>query len=247
MNKFAQEIAKIPSDKKSFKVYDKPGHDSLHICYFGVPSYEEFDRYKLEFIPSTVNYFCFYLGGEQEKLIQAFIESDYAEKIEYLAIGNSSYSYGNSMNYSQLVSLLSQADFPKLKSLSLGVWALFSNSHCSYGYLGDVTMLLEKLTHIEKLGLYGNFELSSTLNFNNLKDLTVLVADFMAGTCRTPISNLTLSNLLNSQFPLLEEADIDLEHYEDTEIDDYTFTDNFLNLCSTPCLRKLEISGHFFS
>ncbi|MGB3695383.1 MAG: hypothetical protein WA865_20750 [Spirulinaceae cyanobacterium] len=78
MNDFEREIAKIPSNQKCFKVYERKDKDSLNICYFGVPSDEQFGRQKLESIPNSANCFCLHLGGEQEKLIQAFVESDYS-------------------------------------------------------------------------------------------------------------------------------------------------------------------------
>ncbi|NQU47481.1 MAG: hypothetical protein HQ519_02440 [Planctomycetes bacterium] len=215
----------------------------MNHCFFGVPQDESYGWTVLQAVPDEVRGFYFYLGGEPEELLSDFSASQYPAKLEILAIGNSSFSRGKSLDYRALIQAIGVARFPKLRQLELGVWELFSNSHCMYGELGDVTKILSNSPMVEVLGLYGSFGITDALNFACLRDLTVTLEDDTTGVNGGFIEQTTLSHLLNSEFPNLEEAFLDLI-CEDDEYG-YKFPETFLTGANLPKLKKLEICGGF--
>ncbi|MBC8404850.1 MAG: hypothetical protein H8E15_06470 [Planctomycetes bacterium] len=215
----------------------------MNHCFFGVPQDESYGWTVLEAVPDEVRGFYFYLGGEAEQLLTDFSTSPYPAELEVLAIGNSSFSIGKSLDYRGLIQGIGDAEFPNLRQLELGVWELFSNSHCMYGKLGDVTRILRNSPKVEVLGLYGSFGIAEALSFACLKNLTILLEDNTTGVNGGFIEQPTLSNLLDSEFPHLEEAYIDLICEDDDY--GYKFSEAFLNGANLPKLKRLEIAGGF--
>lgn len=243
MNDLQASILTISKNHRC--VQSAPGAWNLPLdyCFFGVPQSEFFGWTILETIPVNTKGFHFYLGGEPEKLMADFSQSNYPAQLEKLAIGNSSYAVGKHQDYRNLLQLLIDTQFPNLKKLDLGIWELFCNAHCLYGKLGDITRILKNSPKIEKLGLYGQFELTTSLLFSSLKDITVILEDCTTGSNGGFISHMTLSHLLESEYPTLEAAFIDLNCQEDQY--GYQFPDKFLQGQNLPKLKKLEITGGF--
>jgi hypothetical protein len=215
----------------------------LDDCFFGVPQSEYFGWTVMDAIPKELKGIHFYLGGEPEELISAFALSEYPQSLERLDIGNSSYAIGRNQDYRALISTIENTEFPNLKQLELGIWEQFCNAHSMYGKLGDVTKLVTNCPLVSKLGLYGCFELNRSLRLSSLKDITVTLDDFTTGSNGGFISQATLSNLLDSYFPTLEQASLDLNCEEDQN--GYIFSDLFLAGKNMPRLKRLEIAGGF--
>jgi len=240
---FQNAVNNLPKNVRCIQT--KSGEWNLPIghCFFGVPKDKFFGWTPLKKLPKFVSGFNFYLGSDCLELLIAFSKSDYIDELEVLRIGNSSFNYGRVDNYSELVKTLEKKNFPNLKVFELGIWELFCNAHCSYGKLGDITKLLKNMPNLEYLRLGGNFELSSPIEIDKLTELTVNLDDDVTGINGGYITNETLSNLLNSNFPELKKAWIDLE----CENNDYGYSlpDVFLSGEKIPKLKKLEITGGF--
>ncbi|SRR5579883_1060607 len=212
-------------------------------CFFGVPEDALYGRRPLKTIPSETTGFHFYLGADQQALIESFTESDFPAFTTALHIGNSSYGFGKGRDYSGLTASLTQVDFPKLEILELGVWQLFSNSHCAYGQVGVVDALAPRMPRLKQLYIYGKCELCSPLSFPDLELLHVIVNDPITGINGGALDSMTVSNILSSSFPKLQEL------YVDLEIDDgdvyYSVPDAIMTDDLFPNLTAFELAGTF--
>lgn len=212
-------------------------------CFFGVPQSDFFGWTVLEEIPAEVTGFRFYLGSDCEGLIQGFANSKFTEQVERLTVGSSSFNMGMGRNYENLTQILSTAKFPNLKVLGLGVWDLFSNSHGMYGSIGNITTLLDNMPNLEKLWLYGAFDLDAQVTLSKLSELNVTLDDHITGVNGGLISQVTLSNLLESNLPSLQDAFIDLD-CEDNDMD-YQMPNSLIEGKSWPRLKKIEFTGGY--
>jgi len=245
MDNFETELSKIAIDKKCIQTNNgKFRNSDIGTCFLGVPSDDLYGREPLEKIPEYVPVWHFLLGSDQQELVAAFAHSDHCKTVRYLSVGSSSYSRNFPLDYSNAIATLKEADCPNLKHLSLGVWHLFANEHCAYGQLGDITPVLNNLSQMEDLEIYGNFEVTELISFQYLKELTVTLNDNITYLNAGPISNSTLSNLLSGTFPNLEEIFLDLDC--DKNDSDYTFPGVFLDGNNLPKLTTLEITGGFY-
>lgn len=215
----------------------------LQVVYFGIPLSEQGSVTDLKSVPQQATDFHFYLGSDAGDLIQSFIDSPFAQQVERLHIGNSSYNRGNGSDYTEIVRMLARGDFPRLQVLELGVWQLYSNSHCAFGNLGNVSSLLSRLTQLESLGLYGHFDLSHPLSLNKLKSLYIQTDDPVTCLNDGVISQATVTHLFASTFPELEDAYIDLSNNKATE--PYEAPDLFRDWEHVPKLKRLELDGPF--
>lgn len=242
-NNFEKTVFELPKNQRC--IQRDPGTWNLNLkhCYFGVPSEPFFGWVELTRLPDEITGFHFYLGASQINLMGAFVESIYPKSIERLSVGNSSYDLGEGYDYSKLVDILSKAYFPKLKSLHLGVWELFCNAHCAYGKLGNISKLLSGMPNLDELCLYGNFELTESIELERLEYLEVQLDDSITGINGGRISNKTLNYLLSSEFPSLTEQFIDLDIDDNTY--EYRLPDTFLKGENVPKLSKIEIVGKF--
>ena len=245
MNKFQNSMLLIPSKHRSIQSSPGENNKPLNHCFFGVPQSTRYGLTTLSHIPEETIGMSFYLGGEPEGLISSFSSSGYPQKIEQLAIGNSTHEIGSHQDYRGLINLLKNTEFPNLKQLELGVWELFHNAHCLYGNLGDVSSILRHSPKVEDIGLYGYFEITEKNNFSFLKNIMVTLEDYATASNGGFINQSSLSNLLESEFPLLEEMYIDLTCQEDQY--GYKFPQKFLDGMNVPMLKKLEIAGGFLS
>ena len=243
MREFQEAALSLPSAHRC--IQSSPGIWGLPLghCFFGVPQDGSFGWTVLNGIPEDLKGVHFYLGGECVELVAGFARSDCPRSVEQLSLGNSSFALGKGLDYSWLVKELSSASFPNLRLLDLGVWELFSNSHCMFGRLGDVTSVLQSSPKVERLGLYGSFELSEPVRFGSLRDLTVTLEDHTTGSNGGFLSHSTFTKLLESDYPDLEEAFLNLE-CEDDDFG-YRFSEKFLEGEELPRLKKLEITGGF--
>ncbi len=243
MNEFLQAALAVPGEHRCLQ--SSPGVWGLPLehCIFGVPPDDAFGWTVLDRIPEDLKGVHFYLGGECVELIAAFARSAGPRSVERLSLGNSSFAIGEGLDYAAAVRQLGSARYPQLKSLDLGVWELFSNSHCLFGTLGDVTSVLRNSPELERLGLYGSFELTEALRFGSLRDLTVTLEDPTTGSNGGHLSHATLANLLESDFPRLEVLFLDLECEDDDA--GYHLPDGFLAGARAPELKKIEVTGGF--
>ena len=242
MDTFQNEVFKVP---KKWRCIDNSFHDNNSSeIYFGVEHEKEDNLTILELVPAYVKGFHFYNGGLMHSLISSFSASSFPSKIESLSIGNSSYAETPiNRDYVEMIEALENCNFINLKNLHLGYWHLYSNSHCLYGTLGDVTSILKHSPNLECLGLYGNFKLSLSLPFDRLKSLTIKLNDPYTYVNGGFITQSTLDFILESQFSMIEEVYIDLECNDDDY--GYTFPDKFLDGLTMPQLKKIEIVGGF--
>jgi len=243
MNNFQILVNQLPSDQRSIQGKSGKWNMPLNHCFLGVPQSDFFGWNLLESIPKKCLGFHFYLGGTPVELMTEFAKSKYPSQIEKLIIGDSSFANGSGLDYSEIIKTIQFSEFPELTELRLGIWELFCNSHCLFGKIGNITTLLNNCPKLEKLGLYGQFELLNTHNFSKLKKLSIELEDYTTGFNGGFISNGSLSNILDSKFPSLEEVFIDLICEEDDY--GYMFTENFLSGNNYPSLKKMEITGGF--
>lgn len=243
MSRLQDLVAAIPSEHRCIQSSPGAWNLPLNSCYFGVPQSEDFGWTTLEQLPDDLTHCHFFLGGEPVELLQEFAQSPFPRRLKTLAIGNSCYSIGKGLDYSQLITAISQTEFPELQSLHLGVWELFSNSHCMYGKLGDVTNLIRNCPKLVQLGLYGSFNLTQQLTFANLIDLHIQLEDPTTASNGGFINQQTLNSILSSEYPQLREVFLDLE----CEDDDYGYQipSGFQPQESMPKLKAYELAGGF--
>lgn len=214
-------------------------------CFLGVPPDELYGRKALIELPEKVLGLHFCLGSDCEDAIRAFAASPVPQQLERFSIGDSSYVLGKGRNYSKVTEILAEIEFPNLKIFEYGAWQLFSNAHSLLGSLGDVTGLLNRMPNLEGLSLSGCFELSRPLAFPRLKNFDVELADCVTGINGGFISQVTLSHLLCSDYPALEDFFLDLDC--DDNPYGYQFPEQFLQGTRLPMLRQLEITGGFLA
>ena len=246
MTTFQEECSKVQPELRCVQSCEgKFTNWQENDCFFGVPVDEIYGRKPLNTIPKNAKSFHFYLGSNSEALIKAFVKSEYAHSVERLHIGDSCYQNGKGCEYENILTILSEGKYPNLKYLQLGVWQLFSNSHCAFGTLGDVTPLLAKLENLEELFLYGSFQLTSSLELKHLKLLNIESEDPVTGLNIGASAPDSISNLLSSFMPSLNEAFIDLEN--DRSKMPYLIPEVFLEGKKFPKLTKLEMTGKYLA
>lgn len=242
MKSFHENIKDIPPDIKCIQTgkgnfQNWPKGD----CFFGVPSDALYGRKELDSIPKSTTSFHFYLGSNCVELLQSFAESDYIETVNELYIGNSCYNKGDGRDYRDVVSVLEKYSFPSLKHLELGVWQLFSNSHCAFGNLGNITNILTGMPNLEELFIYGNFVLEEAIELNKLKILQVQIDDYVTGINSGYPSVSSIFNILSSVLPNLKSMYLDLE--KDEEQPFYKIPEVLMTGGNLPSLESFEIAG----
>jgi hypothetical protein len=238
MDNFLNLAKELPEQYRSVQI--NKGVRPKKSCFFGIKRHENFGWKAFEKIPRKAVNFEFCLGSSGLDLLTEFSKSDLAKKVEFLVVGNSLGEIGKGKDFSEIVKVMSESEFPKLKALYLGDWDIYSHLDCVYGSLGDITNLFKNMPLLQKLKLGGYFELTEKLNLPLLEDIQVKV-DYAGGNETLSIS--TYNNLLLSYFPKLEELYYELGAEFTTDI--YTFCDEFLTGNKTPNLSKLEICGTF--
>jgi len=243
MSNFQDAILNIPANHRCVQMTPGVWNLPLNYCFFGVPQSDYFGWSVLDKVPVNTRGFHFYLGADAEELILEFSKSEYPQQINSLVIGNSSFNLGGSHDYRKLIRIIENTNFPNLKQLELGVWELFHNSHSLYGTLGDISTLLKNTPNVEKLELFGLFDLPQNINLPALKQLKITQEGDLMSTDGPFISNSTLGSILETKLPALEVIEMDLLHDEDQY--GYEFPETFLLGNSLPKLKNLEISGGF--
>ena len=206
MDAFELAMSGVPSEQKCIQRVGRFNNFPADDCFFGVPSDRLYGREPLGTLPESATRFHFYLGSDALSLIDAFTKSKYAATASHLSVGDSCYGYGSGRDYSAVVESLSSGFFPALRSLELGVWELFSNSHCLFGRLGDVTLLFDRMPALEELGVYGCFELASPVALPTLRRLQVELGDPVTGVHGGALAQATFANLLCSSMPNLADV-----------------------------------------
>lgn len=211
-------------------------------CFFGVPADKDYGRRPFERIPRGTTGFHFYLGEDQQELFDSYTGSELCGSTTSLHIGNSCFELGRGRDYSRLVASLASSEFPHLETLELGVWQLFSNSHCVYGNVGRIDGLADRMPNLKKLYLYGKCELHAPLSIPGLEILHVVVDDTVTGANGGPLDLSTVSNLLSSSFPELRELYLGLETDDNVC---YTVPEAILSNDLFPNLTTIELVGTF--
>ncbi len=207
-------------------------------------SASDVDNFNLLNILKPLTSFSFFLGSDCETLIQKFVNSDYAQTVETLRVGNSSFVLGDGFEYEKLTNILSTGHYPQLKQFELGCWQLYSNSHVGFGYIGCIDKVLATMPNLERLGLFGDFMAKKPLELPYLQHLEIRVKDEVSFR-QKQISQETLDNLLNSSLPQLKTLRIDLGRfsYDEEDFIRYTLPKAFCSGQSCPQLQELYIRG----
>ena len=215
MNEFHWAALAVPAEHRCLQTAPGPWRLPLGHIFFGVPQDDSLGWTTLDQIPADLKGVHFYLGRECVELVGAFARSDAPRTVQRLSLGNSSFAIGRGLDYAAAVRRLGAAHYPELRSLDLGVWELFSNTHCLFGRLGDVTGVLRNSPRLERLGLFGSFELTGPLRLESLRDLSLRLEDPTTGANGGFPGHATLAHLLESDLPRLEQAFLDLECEDD--------------------------------
>jgi len=244
-HKLQEEILKMPPEQR-FYTGDGGALRGLfgeNACVFGAGTYSNIEV--LQSIPEDTKKLYLYYGSAGRDLLESILQLEIIKNLEWLVIGITRFYSGYHTDYTQISSLLAGARFPKLKLFEYGVDQLLANEHCLYGNLGNVTQILNNMPNLEKLYLYGNFELAEPINLPHLTDLEVLIDDWVTHINGGKITNNTLQNLLSSKFESLRLLSLYLDF--DDQNYDYSIPELFLTGSNTPALKVIEINGKFKS
>ena len=237
-------FSEIPLEKRCYQShFGKFRSWPVGDCFFGVPADKLYGRKPLTKIPRNSTGFHFYMGSDQQSIFDSYVGSTYAQVTTSLHIGNSCYALGVGRDYTQLTEALLQCSFPKLRSLELGVWQLFSNSHCAYGNVGGIDGLGAAMPELRELFIYGKCQLQKPLSIPRLEILHVVVDDPVTGMNGGAPDVKTVSNILSSSLPNLRELYIDLE--SDDENLRYVIPESLLGDNLFPRMTKIELVGNF--
>lgn len=244
MTTFDEMLAEWPLAQRSVQI----GVGGAARCFVGVPSDVGQGRVPLTAMPAAPTGMCFLAGGEQSELVAAFVSSPYASTVELLRIGTSSYGRGRGgLDYRACVHALTGAHLPSLRRLDLGIWDLFSNSHASYGTVGDVTRLLQGLPHLHALGLFGLFTLSQPLVLPQLRELSLNIDDPVTGHDLGPPAAETVALLLSADMPQVREIDILMEWPPPQGTTPWRLPRAFLQGASVPRLEHLTLPAQMLA
>ena len=237
-------FAEIPPEKRCYQSrFGKFRNWPVGDCFFGAPSDKLYGRKPLTKLPWRSTGFHFYLGSDQQGVFDSYLASNHPQTTTSLYIGDSCYGFGVGREYAQLTESVLQCSFPKLRTLELGVWQLFSNSHCAYGDVGRIDGLGTSMPELHELSIYGKCQLHSPLSIPDLEILHIVIDDPVTGINGGAPDAKTVSNILSSSFPRLRELYIDLEI--DDETCGYFLPDSLLADNVFPCLTKFELVGNF--
>lgn len=243
MDLFEQLTLAVPSEHRSIQARPGKFPESVNECWFGVPSHRSRDWDVLQRIPEEATAFNFLLGNECTELFSAFARSPWARTVKSLSVGASCYYKGARVNYEDVSKIVAATKFPALERLDLGVWELFSNSHGSYGKLGDITDLFENCPSLKVLNVMGNFELSRPIAHGKLMEIVFGQDDYVTSLNGGGISNETLRHLLCGIFPNLRALEVATDIHKPAI--QYSLPEEFLRGVGLPMLRKLYVSGNF--
>jgi hypothetical protein len=241
--KLLAEIELIPPNQRFFtgkgaRLLDYYCEDA---CVFGYGTYA--NTQALNNIPNETKGLYLYYGAYIKELLQEILKLAVVNNLEYLAIGVTHNNAQHYADYTEISKILSNTYLPNLRFFEYGVDELIANESCIYGNLGNISDVLCNMPKLEKLYLYGNFELTKSINLPHLTDLEVLMNDWGSDVNVCKITNSTLHYLLSSSFEALHLMSLYLDFNDDDY--DYSIPDSFLNGQYTPNLKRLELNGKF--
>jgi hypothetical protein len=236
------EVFRIPSQHRFFTGTGRssPSYICDDACVFGLGTSP--DR-PLNFIPPETKGLYFYYGAGIKNLLEEILKLDLVNNLEYLVIGITHNNAKDYADYSEISKILSGTYFPKLKFFEYGIDELIANEHCIYGNLYDITAILGNMPNLEKLYLFGNFELTKPVTLPQLTDMEVLMDDWNLHINGGKITNDTLQHLLTSEFESLRLLSLYLDFNDENY--EYTIPQTFLTGRHTPKLELFELKGKF--
>jgi hypothetical protein len=243
--KLKRQISQIPVNQRFFTGEGERllNYYCNNACVFGYGTYPNVAP--LNFIPKETKGLYFYYGSGIKDLLEEILKLDMIKDLEYLAIGITHNHADDYADYSEISKLLSTTYFPKLKFLEYGVDELVANEPCIYGNLGNITGVLSNMPQLEKLYLYGNFQLTAPLSLPFLTHFEVCMDDYNLHINGGKITNHTLQHIFLSKLESLVLMSLDLT-FNDEDYN-YTIPDEFLSGINTPNLELLELMGKFNS
>lgn len=247
----AKALQEIPDQYKCFQLFSSHASQPKGLMLLGVKESNSSERRQLSILPERAKGFKFYIGSTHLNVFKAFVRSSFPADIEELFIGYSTDNYKKTecgindiLDYTEIVNILSETHFPKLRKLSLGITEQFCNGEVPYGAMGDVSTLFQNMPNIEEIHLGGYFEMSCPIELKHLKVLQVSARGDWELAINQPISKESQINLFSSTFPKLEKLCALLECYGAFEYQvAYTFPSSFLSLQNMPALKEIELSG----
>jgi len=237
------EILRIPPEQRFFtgkgaRLLDYYCNDA---CVFGYGTYSNVAP--LSFIPPETKGLYFYYGAGIKDLLEEILKLDLVNNLECMAIGITHNNANDYADYSEISKLLSNSHFPKLRFFEYGVDELIANEHCIYGNLGNITDVLGNMPGLEKLYLYGNFELTKPLDLPQLADLEVLMDDYVLHINGGKISNETLQKILSSDLESIQILSLYMDFNDQNY--DYSIPETFLSGQHMSKLKMFELQGKF--
>lgn len=240
-------LEKYPVEKRLFKDSASEYESWMsNSCIFGIEHHGN-PLSSIDNIPlNTKAIYSFFAEGNYD-VVKNLIENGINEELEYLMLGfehsNARYNF---KDYTRISELLSSVKFPKLSTFIYGDDFLLANEDAYYPYLGDITTVLKNMPALEKLELYGVFDLEEKINLTKIKHVSIhsyWVQDELIGL----IKQSTIDNLLQSNYELLEEIALDLNVYRFySDLGEkyfYQLDENFFN--NSYRLKYVDICGQF--
>jgi hypothetical protein len=176
---------------------------------------------------------------EQAELIAAYCASSEALALRSLMVGTShDYKAREDTRHRchDAVAALSKAQFPALRTLSVGDMEKLFNGSSVFGKLGDVGGIFDAAPQLDDLSLHGNFELNQPVRHATLRRLNVWVQEI--GGTEGPLSQSTVDSLLLSSFPRATDISLQLEEWD---AGDYAIPERFFTRNGFPALKTFDI------
>ena len=191
-------------------------------------------------LPDDLGAVDFLAAPEQADLIRIFCTSPEAQMVQKMTIGTSHHfaEQKHPLPYDMTGAIRALSEpLLNLKHLVLGDMVQLFNGGQYYGKLGALDHIFEVCPALETLQIYGQFALKAPVSHNSLT--SVETAADSIGVSGGPISQATVTHLLQSSLPKLNRLILELDE-EDAE-ETYEIPPGFPNPDRLPGLTKIHI------
>lgn len=212
--------------------------------WIGLGPHGAYGRAPANALPQDLRQICFVEGPEQAELLEAFVASPEALRIEFLMIGTS-HDFAKRggpgpYTFAPALDALRKASLPALRRLSLGDMEQLFNGNVYYGSLGDITHVFAIAPQLAELAICGCADLERPVTHEHLETLYVRVDDI--GVSGGPLRQATIDHILMSRMPALRslELSLDAEDVQPYDVPETFFSDNgfpALECFGMDCLR----------